>query len=61
MNGEKARLWRADHAFQAAALPDGEWREAFLYRPRVFFAGMWIAALAASLLAAAGLRILKRP
>lgn len=60
VNGERAELRRANHAFQAVALPAGAWRADFLYRPKGLFWAMALAALCAALLAAAGLRRLKR-
>jgi hypothetical protein len=55
LNGVRAPLRRANHAFQALRLPGGNWRAVVLYRPRLVFNALGAAALAATLLSAAGL------
>jgi hypothetical protein len=60
VNGEKAELRRADHAFQAVGVPRGDWTTVLIYRPIHIFAAFALAALTAALLATAGLVLLKR-
>lgn len=52
VNGERAPLRRANHAFQTVALPAGPWRVEILYRPGT----MWMG-LAAAMLAMMGLML----
>ncbi len=60
MNGKEVRLWRADHAFQAVALPTGEWRAVLLYRPKKIINFSAAAALLATALSLAGLIFFKK-
>jgi hypothetical protein len=60
LNGKRAPLLRANHAFQAVALPAGEWRSVFLYRPRPAFAGLALGALLWSMAALGGLAALRK-
>jgi hypothetical protein len=60
VNGRRTALRRANHAFQAVALPRGDWRVTILYRPRLVFNGMAAAAALWAAAAAAGLLVLRR-
>lgn len=40
VNNRPARLWRANHAFQAVQTPAGPWRAVFVYRPKIFRIGL---------------------
>lgn len=46
VNGQKAPIFRANHAFQAVATPETAWRIQLLYRPKLFRAGLWLTLLA---------------
>jgi uncharacterized membrane protein YfhO len=42
VNGEEQPILRANHAFRAVALPEGESHVAFRYDPLSFRFGLWI-------------------
>ncbi|MBI4396691.1 MAG: YfhO family protein [Elusimicrobia bacterium] len=44
VNGNPAKLWKANHAFQAVQVPAGKWEAVFLYRPLVFRIGLGVSA-----------------
>lgn len=46
VNGQKAPILRANHAFQTVATPETPWRVHLLYRPKLFRAGLWVSLLA---------------
>lgn len=46
VNGTTSPLLRANHAFQTVATPESSWRVHFLYRPKLFRAGLWFSLLA---------------
>lgn len=60
VNGRKTDIRRANHAFQALALPAGAWTADILYRPTPLFGALALAALWAAVLTALGLRRLRR-
>jgi hypothetical protein len=45
VNGQPARLWRANHAFQALEVPAGPSRVKLAYADHRFRAGVWVSAL----------------
>ena len=55
VNGRRARVWRANHAFQAVALPAGASSVRLIYADRMFRVGACV-----SLVAAAGCVVLGR-
>lgn len=45
INGNSTKLLRADYAFRAVSVPEGEHTVEFIYRPKNFILGAWIAAI----------------
>jgi uncharacterized membrane protein YfhO len=46
VDGAGVRLWRANHAFRAVAVPAGDHRVAFRFRPRSMLLGAVVSAIA---------------
>ncbi|MFQ5465855.1 MAG: YfhO family protein [Thermodesulfobacteriota bacterium] len=60
VDGERARLLKADYVYRAVALPAGEHEVEFLYRPLSFTIGLVISGLTAAALLAAGALALRK-
>lgn len=59
VDGQEARIDRADYDFRAVAVPPGEHTIRFVYWPKSFVYGLWIAAIGAGLLAGFAFRLRK--
>jgi hypothetical protein len=56
VNGKPENIFRANYAFRAVLIPKGESTVEFIYRPREFIVGIWLAAIAAFVLLASSMR-----